>query len=39
MTVLQNCPVEDLQADMDLSIAFREDEDGFIVPVFEPPVN
>ncbi len=39
MTVLQNCPVENLQPEMDLILAFREDEDGFIVPVFEPTVN
>jgi len=39
MTALQNCPVEDLQADMDLIITFRDDEDGFTVPVFEPAAS
>jgi len=39
MTVVQNCPVEDLQADMDLIITFRDDEDDFTVPVFEPSVS
>jgi uncharacterized protein len=36
MTVLEDCPVEDLRADMALEIAFRDDEDGFTVPVFRP---
>jgi uncharacterized protein len=36
MTVLEGCPVEKLCADMELTIAFRDDGDGFIVPVFRP---
>jgi uncharacterized OB-fold protein len=36
MTVVENCRVEDLRADMELVIAFRGDEDGFVVPVFHP---
>lgn len=36
MTVLEDCPIDDLCADMDLVIAFRDDEDGFTVPVFRP---
>ncbi|MCA2242287.1 MULTISPECIES: Zn-ribbon domain-containing OB-fold protein [Mycobacterium] len=36
MTVVENCRVEDLRADMELVIAFRDDEDGFVVPVFRP---
>jgi len=36
MTVLEDCPAESLCADMELAIAFRDDEDGFVVPVFRP---
>jgi uncharacterized OB-fold protein len=36
MTVIEDCPVENLRADMELTIAFRDDDDGFIVPVFRP---
>lgn len=36
MTVVENCRIEDLCADMELVIAFRDDEDGFVVPVFHP---
>lgn len=36
MTVVENCRIEDLEADMGLAIAFREEEDGFVVPVFHP---
>jgi uncharacterized OB-fold protein len=37
MTVLEDCPApENLCADMELTIAFRDDEDGFVVPVFRP---
>jgi hypothetical protein len=37
MTVLEDCPApEKLCADMELTIAFRDDEDGFVVPVFRP---
>lgn len=36
MTVLTNCPAERLCAGMELEIDFREDGDGFVVPVFRP---
>lgn len=36
MTVVEDCPVERLSAGMELEIAFREDGDGFVVPVFRP---
>jgi uncharacterized protein len=36
MTVIEDCPVENLCASMELTIAFREDDDGFVVPVFRP---
>lgn len=39
MTVVENCRVEDLRADMKLVIAFRNDEDGFVVPVFRPAAD
>jgi uncharacterized protein len=39
MTVVHNCAVEELQADMELTLAFRDEEDGFTVPVFEPAEN
>ncbi|OBI84940.1 Zn-ribbon domain-containing OB-fold protein [Mycobacterium asiaticum] len=36
MTVVQDCRFEDLRADLSLALAFRTDEDGFVVPVFHP---
>lgn len=36
MAVVEDCRLDDLRADMALTIGFREDEDGFIVPVFRP---
>lgn len=36
MTVVEECSAESLRADMELVIAFREDDDGFVVPVFVP---
>jgi uncharacterized protein len=36
MTVIEDCPADALRADLELQIAFREDEDGFTVPVFRP---
>ena len=36
MTVVEDCRVDDLRADMELALAFRDDEDGFVVPVFRP---
>jgi uncharacterized protein len=36
MTVVENCRVEDLRADMELLIGFRDGEDGFVLPVFHP---
>lgn len=35
MTVL-DCPVDQLCAGMELELDFREDDDGFAVPVFRP---
>ena len=35
MTEIQDCPVDALAADMELSLTFRDD-DGFLVPVFTP---
>ncbi|OBK73941.1 Zn-ribbon domain-containing OB-fold protein [Mycobacterium sp. 1274761.0] len=35
MTEIQNCPVDALKADMELTLTFRDD-DGFLVPVFTP---
>ena len=36
MTVIEDCPVENLRAELELTITFREDDDGFTVPVFRP---
>ncbi len=36
MTVIEDCPIDDLRADLELMIAFRDDDDGFTVPVFRP---
>jgi hypothetical protein len=36
MTVIEDCPLEELRADLELVLAFREDDDGFVVPVFRP---
>lgn len=36
MTVLEDCGAENLSADLELVIAFRDDDDGFVVPVFRP---
>jgi uncharacterized OB-fold protein len=36
MTVLEGCPPDDLRADMSLTLTFRDDDDGFTVPVFRP---
>ena len=36
MTTIEECPVEDLRDGLDLTVAFREDDDGFVVPVFRP---
>lgn len=36
MTVVENCRAEDLYADLELVLAFRHDEDGFVVPLFHP---
>jgi uncharacterized OB-fold protein len=34
MTVVEDCPFDELRADLELSLGFRDDEDGFVVPVF-----
>lgn len=36
MTVVADCAVEQLCAGMELVLGFREDADGFVVPVFRP---
>lgn len=36
MTEIVDCTVDELCAEMELEIAFREDDDGFVVPVFRP---
>lgn len=36
MTVVEDCAVDELRADLELSLGFRDDEDGFVVPVFHP---
>ena len=36
MTVIEQCPVDQLRPDLPLVVAFRTDDDGFVVPVFHP---
>jgi uncharacterized OB-fold protein len=36
MTTVDDCRPEDLHADMELVIAYREEDDGFVVPVCHP---
>lgn len=36
MTTLEDCRPEELRADMALALDYREDDDGFVVPVFRP---
>ena len=36
MTAIEKCPLGDLQAGMELTVDFRHDDDGFVVPVFTP---
>lgn len=36
MTIIEDCPVEKLAAGMELTIVFRDEDDGFTVPVFRP---
>lgn len=36
MTEVQDCRVADLSAELDLVLAFRDEEDGFVTPVFRP---
>jgi uncharacterized OB-fold protein len=36
MTVIEDCPIENLAAEMELTIAFHDHDDGFTVPVFRP---
>jgi hypothetical protein len=38
MTIVEDCSVDELHADLELSLGFRDDEDGFVVPVFRPAV-
>ena len=39
MTTIEDCPVENLHPDLELAIAFRDDDDGFTVPVFRPAAD
>jgi uncharacterized OB-fold protein len=39
MTVIEGCAVENLSADLQLAVAFRDDDDGFTVPVFRPAAH
>jgi uncharacterized OB-fold protein len=39
MTVIEDCPIEELRPDLELAIAFRDDDDGFTVPVFRPATD
>jgi uncharacterized OB-fold protein len=39
MTVIEDCPIESLRAELQLTIAFRDDDDGFTVPVFRPDTD
>jgi len=39
MTVIEDCPIEELRPDLELTIAFRDDDDGFTVPVFRPATD
>ena len=36
MSVIEECPSENLCAELELEIAFREDDHGFVIPVFRP---
>jgi uncharacterized OB-fold protein len=36
MTVVEGCSPRELHAGMELTIDFRADDDGFVVPVFRP---
>ncbi|OAN36827.1 Zn-ribbon domain-containing OB-fold protein [Mycolicibacterium iranicum] len=36
MTTIEHCSVEQLHAGMPLVVAFRTDDDGFVVPTFRP---
>jgi uncharacterized protein len=36
MTAIESCPVESLEPGMELTLDFRDDDDGFSVPIFRP---
>ena len=36
MSTVEGCDAAELRAGMALTVSFREDEDGFVVPVFHP---
>ncbi len=38
MTVIEDCPDTALQADLELVLEFREEDDGFVVPIFKPAI-
>ncbi|MBP1821679.1 OB-fold domain-containing protein [Mycobacterium sp. OAE908] len=39
MTVLEHCSPDQLHADMELTVDFVEDDDGFVVPTFRPTTS
>lgn len=39
MTNIENCSPDDLEAGLELILAFRHDDDGFGVPVFTPAAS
>ncbi|WP_292991363.1 OB-fold domain-containing protein [Mycobacterium sp.] len=39
MTVVEDCSFDELRADLELVLAFRDDDDGFVVPVFRPAAD
>ncbi|WP_067889419.1 Zn-ribbon domain-containing OB-fold protein [Nocardia vaccinii] len=36
MTNIEDCPIGELRADLDVQVAFRNRDDGFAIPVFVP---
>jgi uncharacterized protein len=36
MTAIEDCPLDALEAGMELVLGFRTDDDGFVVPIFLP---
>jgi uncharacterized OB-fold protein len=36
MTAIEHCPLDALEAGLELVLDFRHDDDGFVVPIFHP---